>query len=941
WEITTKHVHFDWEIDWKQRVLTGGVTHKLVAQRDAVDKILLDTMFLDIKSVAVDGRSVEYKLHEAHEVMGAALEIPLNPTEVKSGNEISLKVDYSTTNKCTAIGWLEKEQTAGKKFDFLFSQCQPIYARSLGPLQDSPSVKITYSANVRSVLPALMSALRVSPPSETIHGGKEIGKDVVEYQYNQPVAIPSYLIAIASGNLVYKPFEKLEGKAWTTGVWSEPETIEASYWEFHKDTAHYVATAERLVTPYEFGVYDVLVLPPSFPYGGMENACLTFLTPTLLAGDRSLVDVVAHEASHSWFGNNVTTADSGHFWLNEGFTTYLERILQGELHGPAERDFSYIIGRKSLLDALKGYAERPKYQRLVIPYTFGEDPDDAYSTIPYEKGSNFLLYLERQLGGLDVILPYLQDYVKTFRGKSIRTDDWKAHLFKYFEANGGKEKVDILNKVDFEAWLHGEGLDLPVPIPYDTTLAQKAYDLARAWDESRSKDTTNLPFSESDLKDFSSNQIVVFLESLQSLSSPLPATHIRYMNRVYPSFNMTGNAETRSRWYELALASDAAGDFVQNAADWVGFTKAIMRTPHMMTSKVGMSKKSNDPEFDEFNRHFTAVEGAAEQLLKDSKAFTEAVNSLLVSGSQFAVHFAAIFSPLGNEYNLEGKHPESASTIHNAEGYQREMEDLKLSLAPELELIQSRIVGPIGELQTIMKQIRKNITKRDHKLVDYDRHNNSLTKLREKKEKTLSDEKNLFKLEQDFEQAVNEYETYNNALKTDLPAFLQLATRFIDPLFHSFYYMQLNIFYLTLEKLNGFCEKKYETSGTISDIASSYETRRGDAREKSPPPPPMSAGAIPPPPYSAGPNANSVSSFAAAKKAPPPPPPVKPKPSPAAKPVIYVTALYDFDAQADGDLSFRAGDKIELVERSDSAEDWWTGKLNGKQGVFPGNYVQA
>ncbi|KAG8986317.1 hypothetical protein FRB90_004074, partial [Tulasnella sp. 427] len=401
-----------------------------------------------------------------------------------------------------------------------------------------------------------------SPPSESIHDGKKVGEEVVEYKYNQPIAIPSYLIAIASGDLVYKPFDSLPGKSWKTGCWAEPETIEASYWEFHKDTAHYVEVAEKLVTPYEFGVYDVLVLPPSFPYGGMENACLTFLTPTLLAGDRSLVDVVAHEASHSWFGNNVTTADSGHFWLNEGFTTYLERILQGELHGSAEREFSRVAS----------YEDERKYQRLVIPYTFGEDPDNAYSSIPYEKGSNFLLYLERQLGGLPVMLPYLKDYVNTFRGQSIRTDEWKKHLFKYFSKNGGQEKLDILNKVDFDTWLHGEGLELPAVIEYDTSLAKKAYDLADAWNKSRSSSPSDLKFSPSDLKDFSSNQIVVFLEALQSLSPPLPGSHLQHMNDTYSSFNTTGNAEIRSRWYGLVLENpdkSFAKEFTEQAAKWI------------------------------------------------------------------------------------------------------------------------------------------------------------------------------------------------------------------------------------------------------------------------------------------------------------------------------------------------------------------------------------
>jgi len=309
-----------------------------------------------------------------------------------------------------------------------------------------------------------------------------------------------------------------------------------------------------------------------------------------------------------------------------------------------------------------------------------------------------------------------------------------------------------------------------------------------------------------------------------------------------------------------------------------------------------------------------------------------------------------------------------------------------------------------------MKLIRKNITKRDHKLIDFDRHNNSLTKLRDKKEKTLNDEKNLLKVEQDYEQASSEYETYNTALKSDMPTFMQLATQFIDPLFHSFYYMQLNIFYLMLEKLQSFCEKKYDTTGTNQDTLNIYEEKRGDARERiealgitkkfitprtlhpgsglgssglsratstatsgssssyvppsrastvtsnskfgslaakkgfAPPPPPPSSAAPPPAYSSSGHASNSFvasASALAAKKSPPPPPPVKPKPVLAPKPVVYVTALYDFEAQAEGDLSFRTGDRIEIVQKSESAEDWWTGRLNGQQGVFPGNYVQS
>ncbi|KAL4069323.1 hypothetical protein J3A83DRAFT_4250523 [Scleroderma citrinum] len=392
-----------------------------------------------------------------------------------------------------------------------------------------------------------------------------------------------------------------------------------------------------------------------------------------------------------------------------------------------------------------------------------------------------------------------------------------------------------------------------------------------------------------------------------------------------------------------------------------GFTKAIKRTPHLVTSKVGFSKTSSDPEFDDYNRHFAALEQATEKLLKDTKAFTEAVISLFTSSNAFANHFNFLFSPISGELSLVSKHPSAADTINNTPEYGKHMEDLRSSISPELELIESRIVGPLKEFQGVLKIIRKTITKRDHKLTDYDRFNNSLTKLRDKKEKSLSDEKNLFKLEQDFEIASNEYDYINNALKQDLPRFMQLATHFIDPLFHSFYYMQLNIYYLFLEKINSFAENRYDVTNVPgSQIQSDYENKRTDAsREvedlnitkriistsklvqsnrsagtgpsvgrapsvmttssissgttsrsmpppsrstappsfKKAPPPPPGQHAAPPPPYSFTSPTSTASNGVNAAAAKRPPPPPPPL-KPKPKPTPeYVTALYDFDAQ--------------------------------------------
>ncbi|KAH7910019.1 peptidase family M1-domain-containing protein [Hygrophoropsis aurantiaca] len=571
-QIATKHFALEWKVDFEQSTISGTVVHDLVVKEDNVTEVSFDTFGLKIYDVEVSGKPVQFSLGSNHPVMGCALHIPIFDGAAV-GSIISVKINYSTSKNATALQWLQKEQTQGKGFPFLFSQCQPIYARSLVPIQDTPSVKSTYTAAISAVLPVLMSAIRVSPSSEgPAHDGKVIGRDMVTYTYRQPVPIPSYLLAIASGNVVYRAFEKLEGKDWTSGVWAEPELIGDAHWEFREDTTRFLAAEEKLTTNYKWGVYDLLVLPPSFPYGGMENACLTFVTPTVIAGDRTLVDVVVHEITHSYFGNGVTHADASHFWLNEGWTNYMERLLQQELRSPAHRGFAMVIGAKELYDDLKLYeGKKSKYQRLQIDFEVGEDPDDAYSSVPYEKGCNFLLHLERTLGGLDIFLPYVKDYVNTFMGKSITTSEWKTHLYAYFKQHGGEEKLSALDSIDWNAWLFGEGLTLPVEMEYDLSLVKQAYALAERWDASRAiSDLSKLDFRSDDLKDMDTNQIIAFLERLQSYHA-LPPTHIKHLASLYDVAS-TKNAEVRLRFYEVALLDPKASgalDYAQEAVNWV------------------------------------------------------------------------------------------------------------------------------------------------------------------------------------------------------------------------------------------------------------------------------------------------------------------------------------------------------------------------------------
>jgi len=248
----------------------------------------------------------------------------------------------------------------------------------------------------------------------------------------------------------------------------------------------------------------------------------------------------------------------------------MERVLQRVLHSEGDRGFSFLIGRKALTEALEQYRDRPKYQRLVIEFEKGEDPDDAYSSIPYEKGSNFILHLERTLGGLDAFLPYVRDYVKTFTGRSITTEQWRDHLYQYFAAHGGAEKTSALNLIDFQAWFEGEGLVLPVNMVYDDSLALPAFSLAERWNESRNTPVSGLDFKDADVQDFNSNQKIIFLDRLLGYS-PLPSSHILHLGEVY-RLSSSPNSEIRLRFYLLALldpASEVARICAPIASSWV------------------------------------------------------------------------------------------------------------------------------------------------------------------------------------------------------------------------------------------------------------------------------------------------------------------------------------------------------------------------------------
>ena len=370
-----------------------------VTNRTNTHQVVLDSSYLVIHSASINGISTPFDVAE-RQTLGSKVTIKI-PPEMKI-SELTITIESETTYECTALQFLPAEATDGGVGPYLFSQCQAIHARSLFPCFDTPAVKCPYEMLVTSPYPSVMS-------------GRPLGVSGNMYRFSQPVPIPSYLVAVASGDIKSAPIGP------RSLVYCEPLKLEVCQHEFQADMEHFLQAAESLVFKYEWERYDALVLPLSFPYGGMENPNITFVTPTLISGDRENVDVIAHELAHSWSGNLVTNCSWEHFWLNEGWTVYLERRILGKLHGNATRDFSAIIGWTDLensIAAMGPSAER--WSMLVHNLKDGSDPDDAFSTVPYEKGSTLLYHIETLIGQekFDKFIPH---YFHTFRYKSLDT----------------------------------------------------------------------------------------------------------------------------------------------------------------------------------------------------------------------------------------------------------------------------------------------------------------------------------------------------------------------------------------------------------------------------------------------------------------------------------------------------------------------------------------
>jgi leukotriene-A4 hydrolase len=442
----TTHTTANFHVLFDEQRLKGSVSLRLKSITDAeTNEIILDSSYLDISQVKVNDQVSKWDLLPRLEPYGEALKIYLD-RGITQGQSLTVSIDVSTTKSCTALQWLTPAQTSSKRHPYMFSQCQAIHARSIFPCQDTPDVKSTFDFNITSPLPVIASGL----PDKSNPGSSVTPSTILQvYKFHQPVPIPSYLFALASGEIATSSIGP------RSTVASDPLSLESCTWELSTSTEQFIQAAESLIYPYAWHQYNVLVLPPSFPYGGMENPVYTFATPTIISGDRENVDVIAHELSHSWSGNLVSTCSWEHFWLNEGWTTYLERRIQAIIHGSDTwRDFSAIIGWKALSDSIAQFGEDHEFTKL-IPDLKGKDPDDAFSSIPYEKGFNFLYFIEKLIGieKFDTFIPH---YFTVWKEKSLDSYDFKVTLLDFFAKDAGVSEK-LAEGIDWDKWFWSRG----------------------------------------------------------------------------------------------------------------------------------------------------------------------------------------------------------------------------------------------------------------------------------------------------------------------------------------------------------------------------------------------------------------------------------------------------------------------------------------------------
>ena len=517
-EARVTHVDLDVDLDFAAKRIGGTATLDIDRKADAKE-IVLDDDGLEIQSVKDgSGQPLDYKIGADDPTKGAPLTIALKPDTKK------IAIAYRSAPDAAALQWLTPAQTAGKKHPYLFSQGQPILNRTWIPTQDSPGIRQSWSATVTAPEPlkVVMSGDRLTPNGEPAGEGRR----AFRFRMDKPVA--PYLIAIAAGDIAFRELGP------RTGVWTEPVMIDSAAAEL-ADTEKMVEAAEKLYGPYRWGRYDMLVLPPSFPYGGMENPTLTFLTPTFIAGDKSLVQLVAHELAHSWSGNLVTNATWADSWLNEGFTNYFENRIMEAIYGARRAQQEAALSFDDMMTALKEEANDDT-TRLNLPPAEAT-PDGGATGIIYDKGAIFLRTIEK-IVGRERWDAYLRSYFDRHAFQPMTSARFLADL----RENLVKGDKALEQKLMLDQWVYQPGLPANVARPEPAAFATV------------DKAIADFAAGGAVPAEFNSWTTAEKLRFLNGLPRKLPAERMAALDQRL-RLNEAGNNEVLFAWLELAVAN--------------------------------------------------------------------------------------------------------------------------------------------------------------------------------------------------------------------------------------------------------------------------------------------------------------------------------------------------------------------------------------------------
>jgi len=501
----TTHIFLDLVADFDKKTLSGMAAHTI--KNNKATEIIFDTKDLNITKVVTNdkGGEVEFTLGKEDEFKGSALTISITP------NTTRVEIYYSTNPSSEAVQWLSPQQTADKTHPFLFTQGEAILTRSWIPNQDSPGNKITYSARIK--VPDSLTAVMSANTTVAKNG-------VFEFEMKQP--IPSYLIALAIGKLEYKSLGA------RSGVYAEPSMMKACYQEFEELEAM-IDAAENLYGPYAWEQYDVIVLPPSFPFGGMENPRLTFATPTIIAGDKSLTSLIAHELAHSWSGNLATNATWDDFWLNEGFTVYFERRIAEALYG---RDYSEMLALLGFQDLTHTLEDLPAEDTRLKLDLEGRSPDDGMSDIAYEKGYFMLRMIEENVGR-EKFDSFLKTYFEFFKFKNLTTEVFLEYIH---------DELPATQTMNLKEWIYKPGLPENCPV----IVSDKFSNVDEVRESKRFVQTPSLT------RDWTTHEWLHFIRGIDT------SWNLEAFTTADGLFDFTNstNAEIAAAWFEKSIRAN-------------------------------------------------------------------------------------------------------------------------------------------------------------------------------------------------------------------------------------------------------------------------------------------------------------------------------------------------------------------------------------------------